>query len=472
MEPKKTILNFNMHQPLRLSPQRDNFLWDEKNKLQFREAAKLYYEPTLNTLSELMIKNPEFKFNLGMSGTFLEQAKEFSPELMTLLKDITSHGFDHEQLELLGETYYNSLAEFFKNPNEFNAQVANQRDFLKQEFGVTPTTYRHTKRPFNDYVASQLQENGFDIILSDIFDNDDEKFAYQFKQDNQDSVLVLKRNITQSHLLSRHKLTDSSAYISSLENNPAPVVLSYAVGRVGGKDFEEFWRNFALKSKGRLNTKLASDVYSKEEISNLPIISSQIDHSISHAKDWKTAQDITRGLIDNNSEFELFKQIESLFEFPDKAVTEDNKRRRSILTAYSNFRFLDDNKDDSPAIRANPYGNSVDATFQFTRKVDDLESRLKNEELKFNILKRKQKDIILTASPELSAISNYIAHQGAVPINSFGGMAIVASSMANYLAEQGFDSRILTLDMTQNYDKTAQDLYRQKIAADANVHED
>lgn len=470
MEPKKTILNFNMHQPLRLNPERDHFLWDEKNKLQFKEATETYYKPTLDLLADIMAKDPEFKFNLGMSGTFLEQAKEFSPELMNLLKDMISYDSEHKQVELLGETYYNSLAEFFKNPQEFNEQVASHRDLLKQEFDITPTAYRHTKRPFNNFVAKQLQDQDFKFILSDVFEGDNTHTAYRF--DDGEDMLVLKRNIEMSHLLSRHKLIDASKYISKLEDNPTPLILSYALGRVGDESFRDFWKDFAQKSKGRLSMTLASESYSQKEIETLPKISIPIEHSISHVRDWKLAQEITKSLIDNKSEFELFKQIESLFEFPQRSMKQQYKRERSILTSYSNFRFLDDEKDDSPAIRSNPYGNSVDATFQFTRKVDDLEGRLKNEQVKFEILRRKQKDIILSASPELSAISNYIAHQGAVPINAFGGMALVASSMANYLAEQGFDSRILTLDMTQNYDKKAKDLYRQKIAADANVHED
>ncbi len=138
-----TVLNFNLDQPLRLHPNvgSKQFIWTEKNKSIFTEAAKDYYLPTLETLGEALFRNPHFKFNLGMSGTFLEQAKAYSPSLMYLLKDLTLMGTKKGQLELLGETYYNSLAEFFKHSNEFKQQIQQHRDLLKEEFGITPIIY-------------------------------------------------------------------------------------------------------------------------------------------------------------------------------------------------------------------------------------------------------------------------------------------------------------------------------------------
>ena len=468
MKPKKTVLNFNLHQPLRISPESDAFLWDAKNKKQFKIASKKFYEPTLDLLGSELVKNPDFKFNLGLTGTFIEQAKEFSPELINMLKDVISQGHSRNQLELLGDTYYDSLAEFFKNPLEFNKQVSKQRDLLKQEFDITPTSYKHTKRPFNNFIAEQIKNNGFSAMITDVFDDSFNETAYRLS-DSAD-FLVLKRNIHLSHLLSRNKVRDAKDYISLLKEGVEPVVLSYAIGRVGDASFRDFWRNFMNESEGILETHLVKNAYRENELAQLPEILISKNQALTH-NGWKNASDTTKGLINTRTEFELFKQIENLYNFPDAAMSKEDRRQRRILTSYANFRFLS-GSDDSPDIRSNPYGNPIDATYIFTRKIDTLENKLKSNTLKFEILKRRKKDIFLTASPELSGISERIAHQGAVPINMFGGMAIVASSMANYLAEQGFDSRILTLDLNMNYDAKARDEYRQKIAAETNVHED
>ncbi|MFP4567606.1 MAG: glycogen/starch synthase [Candidatus Woesearchaeota archaeon] len=466
---KKTIINFNLHQPLRLSPDRTSFLWDSKNKKQFLDSSKKFYEPTLDFLGNLLSKESSFKFNLGMSGTFIEQAKEYSPNLLNSLKDVVVQGNGSNQLELLGETYYDSVAEFFKNPSEFNRQVSKHRDLLKQEFDITPTSYKHTKRPFNNFIANQLRQNNFSVMLSDIRDDSFKKSAYNLNGDD-NGFLILKRNVEFSHLFSRGMVKDPVNYLSILREGVDPIVLSYAIGRVGNSSFNDFWSNLVESSKGYLDFNLARNIYSKQEISGLDEINISRNQALSNG-DWKNAKHITNDLITTKTEFELFKQIEHLFEFPASALSREDKHRRDVLTSYANFRFLRGD-DDSPDIRSNPYGNAIDATYFFTRKVDDLENVLNKNTIKFEILKRRKKDIILNESPEFARISPSIAHQGAVPINTFGGMAIVASSIANYLAEQGFDSRILTLDLTQNYDVRARDEYRQKIAADMNVHED
>ncbi len=463
------VLNFNLHQPLRLSPDRDSFLWNEKNEAAFNKGTNQYYLPALETISEIMLKYPGFKFNFGLSGTFLEQAKEYSPHLMNALKNIIAYGLEHNQIELVGETYYSSLAEFFKDPTEFNKQITKQKDLLKEEFNITPTTYRHTRRPFSTFVGKEIAGQGYKTILTDIISDEYTDTAYTLV--DTDNTLVIKRNIELSHLISRQKYLKSEEYIKKLEDSVVPVLLSYAIGRVGDKDFLKFWKEFAKDSQNRLDTTLASSMYSQDDIKKLSQIDIPTEHSISHLKSWQEAKIITNNLIDSYAKFELFKQIEQLFDYPSASLTEKNIRRRSILTSYSNFRFLD-GKDDSPDIRSNPYGNPVDATFHFTRKVDKLENKIKLEKKNFQYLKKREQDIILTASPELTQISEEIAPQGAVPINAFGGMAIVASAMANYLAEQGFDSRVLTLDIAQNYDKKAKDLYRQKVAAEMNVKEE
>ena len=481
---KQAIINFNMHQPLRLSPERASFLWTEKNRQVFKNSAQHYYMPILEVLSEALVKHPSFKFNMGMSGTFLEQAKEYAPALMDLLKGMIRRGSASGQVELLGETFHNSLAEFFSDPTEFNEQVAMQKDWLKEEFGMTPLAYRHTKRPFSDFVGTQLRNNKYKIIITDIAQQGFTKSAYRLQ--GTDDVLVLKRAIGLSHLLSRNYLNPSftlrrlfwttdqrkaGAYLDAIQKETDPVVLSYALGRVGTNGFKGFWDEFAKQASSRLELLVASDLYATQDLPHLPEISIPTNHAIDRLSDWETAKYITNGLIDTKAKFDLFKQIEQLFDFPPASLSSEEKRKRSVLTAYSHFRFLD-STDDSPDIRSNPYGNPVDATFQFTRKIDDLEHELKKEYVKFEILRRTKKDIFLTASPELGTISSRIAPQGAVPINAFGGMAIVASSTANYLADQGFDSRILTLDMTKNYDKNARDQFRQELAAKMHVHEE
>jgi hypothetical protein len=344
-QPTKTILNFNLHQPLRLSPDKDNFLWDEKNKSVFREATSDYYLPMLEMLAEQILKNSEFRFNLGVSGTFLEQAKEYSPELVSFMKELICTNVPKNQIELLGETYYQSLSEFFKNPAELNEQVAKQKDFLRQEFGISPISYKHTKMPFSSFLGEQIKQHGFKTILTDIPDENFKETAYRLE--GTEDVVVLKRNVPLSHKLSRGRLnpklfiarpflTESESraknYIQEIYRSTQPVLLSFAFGRVGNESYRQFWKDFVKHSEGKLETVLAGQLYSREEISRLPEIYLPVEHSISHLNDWREASKITGGLIDNKTEFELFKHIEQLFYYPSASLTEEDMRHRSILT--------------------------------------------------------------------------------------------------------------------------------------------
>ena len=66
---------FQLHQPFRLHPEREKFLWEEKNRSVFLKVAEKCYLPATAMFTELVAAHPSFKITLGMSGTFLEQAE-------------------------------------------------------------------------------------------------------------------------------------------------------------------------------------------------------------------------------------------------------------------------------------------------------------------------------------------------------------------------------------------------------------
>ncbi|MBU0651292.1 MAG: alpha-amylase, partial [Proteobacteria bacterium] len=77
---------FQLHQPFRLHPDPDKFLWEAKNREIFLKVAEKCYLPAAQMFTELIAANPNFKITLGMSGTFLEQAELYQPELIGALQ--------------------------------------------------------------------------------------------------------------------------------------------------------------------------------------------------------------------------------------------------------------------------------------------------------------------------------------------------------------------------------------------------
>src|SRR5690606_16542967 len=69
-------------------------------------------------------------------------------------------------VELIGETYYHSLAFLFSRP-EFAEQVALHKRTIEQEFGVRPTTFRNTELIYNNELAHEVERLGFDAVIAE-----------------------------------------------------------------------------------------------------------------------------------------------------------------------------------------------------------------------------------------------------------------------------------------------------------------
>ena len=112
-----------------------------------------------------MQKYPDFKVSFSITGTWLEQAEKWAPELIAEIREMVERG----QCEIVGETYYHSLA-FFFNHDEFNAQVDAHSAKIKELFGVTPKVFRNTEFAYNDNLAHWADSRGYKGILAEGWD--------------------------------------------------------------------------------------------------------------------------------------------------------------------------------------------------------------------------------------------------------------------------------------------------------------
>jgi len=158
---------FQLHQPFRLHPGRDKFLWDEKNREIFEKVSEKNYLPATRMFTELIGDNPGFKITFSMSGTFLEQAQMYKPEVIRCLQELLDAGKHSNQVEFLEETYYHSLVSLFADPNrqEFRDQVSLHRAKMEDIFGTKPGSFRNTELMFNNEIADVVADMGFKAIL-------------------------------------------------------------------------------------------------------------------------------------------------------------------------------------------------------------------------------------------------------------------------------------------------------------------
>ena len=175
---RSVVLYLHMHQPWRLkhynifSVDHDHDYWTEKdwyagtnNERIFKKVADKSYRPMLALLKKCTKKYPGFKFSLSITGTFLDQAEKWAPDVIETLKELTKTG----RVEIVAETYYHSLA-FFYDREEFEVQVKQHQERIHKLFGVKSQVYRNTELSYNNDLAKWAEEFGFKGILAEGWD--------------------------------------------------------------------------------------------------------------------------------------------------------------------------------------------------------------------------------------------------------------------------------------------------------------
>lgn len=161
---------FQVHQPHRL---RKYTYFDvghlheyediEENKKILQKIAGKCYLPTNAILLDLIKKyKGGFKIAFSISGTAIEQFKQYSPETLESFKRLAETG----RVEFLGETYYHSLS-FLFSKEEFKQQVEMHDKLVEKEFNYKPTTFRNTELIYNDDLAHFIEQLGYEAILAE-----------------------------------------------------------------------------------------------------------------------------------------------------------------------------------------------------------------------------------------------------------------------------------------------------------------
>ena len=139
--------------------------WGDGDREIFLKVADKSYLPTLDMLERSIAKYPNFKVSMSITGTWIDQAEAWAPELIEQLQRLVKTG----QVEIVGETYYHSLA-FFYNRAEFETQVQMHATKIKELFGVTPQVFRNTELAYNDELAQWADQAGYKGILAEGWD--------------------------------------------------------------------------------------------------------------------------------------------------------------------------------------------------------------------------------------------------------------------------------------------------------------
>ncbi len=149
----------------------DYYFDEELNRIVFNKVADKCYYPATRLLLELVKQHKDsdkpFKISYGLSGTFLDQARRYSPHLIELFQEMAATGM----VEFTCETYYHSLSSLFgEDRSEFCSQVIKHADEIEKLFGRRPTVFRNTECLYNDSIAATVKGLGFQGIITEAVD--------------------------------------------------------------------------------------------------------------------------------------------------------------------------------------------------------------------------------------------------------------------------------------------------------------
>jgi glycogen synthase len=450
------IFYFQLHHPFLLHPERDKFLWDERNRELFMERAQLRYLPAIRTLTSLVTKYRDIKFTVSLSGTFLDQADLYQSEIIKALQDLLDAGRDGERVEFLDETHYHSLASLFEDPRkqEFRDQVSLHRDRLAKHFGTRPTAFRNTDLIFNNDIAAVVADMGYRAMLCETSEpNASSGKVYRARGTD---LLVIPRNRELSDDVQIHfaqqRLTPREYLEHIVEREAGVVLLGYNLEHMDGLDgagIHDFWKGLAetLPAFPDLEIVTPTQLALRFREADCPVL----DIAAPANADRAAMKRQTGGWLDDPAQYDLFRDIEKMEDIARKAGGELLTHWRH-LTASDHLYTIHQRtgRESSLCTYENPYGESLaSAVHILTRKIDILTVTI----FRFEILTRKERPAVLIITPETGRLPEDLGGLAKYISGKSGGQGEVISALCEGLTERGVDVHLAVLNLKKRFQR-------------------
>ena len=398
MSTRGITLYLHVHQPWRL---RDYSVFDtavdhnyfndqtnggfSTNEVIFQKVADKSYRPMNALLEKLLHENPEFKLSLSITGTFLEQAQAWAPDVIESFQRLVKTG----RVEILAETYHHSLA-FFYSRSEFEKQVKAHAAIIRELFNVEPSVLRNTELAYNDELAKWADEYGFKGILAEGWDP-----ILEWRSPNYVYQPEGTKNI--SLLLKNYRLSDDLAFRFSNKSWPEwPLTV----------DKYEGWLNAALQDAPLVNLFMDYETFGEHQWSDTGIFDffsdfvgrwlSNLDHafytvseaiainqpvgtlSTPYTTTWADNERDLSAWLGNSMQHEAMRHLYALekdvMRSNDDALIADwRKLQSSDHTYYMSTKF---SEDGDVHAYFSPYDSPYDAFLYFINAVRDIRWRL------------------------------------------------------------------------------------------------
>jgi alpha-amylase len=128
-----------------------------------RKVAEKCYLPANKVILDLIEKHKgKFKVTFSLSGLAISQFRLYAPEVLDSFRKLAETGM----VEFLAETNSHSLVSL-RSRSEFERQVINHKEMLKEFLGVEATSFRNTELIYSDTIGTWVADMGFKSILTE-----------------------------------------------------------------------------------------------------------------------------------------------------------------------------------------------------------------------------------------------------------------------------------------------------------------
>lgn len=154
-------LFFQLHQPYSLKAPEGGEHEYFGGGADFREANQKYYQPFFALLERNTQRYSGLKVSLLVSGTWLDQAELYEPDLVRRLQKLV----DLKQVELVATPYYYSLSAFY-DKDEFAEQMALFRQKFEGKFSTKCQVFAAPGLMYHDKLAKWAEKTGLQGALA------------------------------------------------------------------------------------------------------------------------------------------------------------------------------------------------------------------------------------------------------------------------------------------------------------------
>ena len=173
---QRLFLGFEVHQPYRLKKgfipgnmdrsldPKERYFDDANKEILLRVCNKCYDPATSIILDQL---DEGFACAFSISGVLIEQMERWAPDVLELFIQAASH----KNVEMIGQTYYHSVASLFWTMEEFCNQVNLHRELIKDVFHVEPVIFENTEFILDNRIAATVRDLGYKACLTEGVDH-------------------------------------------------------------------------------------------------------------------------------------------------------------------------------------------------------------------------------------------------------------------------------------------------------------